>query len=40
VLGLVIVAFDAENFRDPDVVLALGRDAAGSSSARASMTSR
>jgi hypothetical protein len=29
VLGLLIVDFDAESFRDPDVVLALGPDAAG-----------
>jgi MFS family permease len=29
VLGLLIVDFDAESFRDPDVVLALGREAAG-----------
>jgi hypothetical protein len=29
VLGLAIVEFDAESFRDPDVVLALGAGAAG-----------
>jgi hypothetical protein len=29
VLGLAIVEFDAESFRDPDVVLALGDGAAG-----------
>jgi hypothetical protein len=29
VLGLAIVKFDAETFRDPDVVLALGPEAAG-----------
>lgn len=28
VLGLLLVEFDAESFRDPDVVLALGADAA------------